>query len=283
MSTPRQRFNKSLKEQRQRFGVLSLALRDEIVELLQAVLANIQAGLSKTPSAFAQSHLPKLKREVEAALRNFQTASADDLRRGVINAWQLGQDLVTAPLAAAAAIQLSPVLSNQILVATQVFLTEKIADITAAMRRAVDAELGLMIAGARSGAEAINAISVVIGSERDRALTIVRTEVGRVYAAATQATLEHAEAMDVPGIKKQWRRSGKITGRETHNAADGQVRNVRDAFSIGGEAMNYPRDPKASAKNTINCGCTLLPYVADWDVLYKRRAKTASFGLAETD
>ncbi|MGL4573980.1 MAG: hypothetical protein ACRCV9_04235, partial [Burkholderiaceae bacterium] len=92
-----------------------------------------------------------------------------------------------------------------------------------------------------------------------------RTELGRAHAASTWLRLKQAAERD-PTIRKQWRRSGKLRSRHTHDFADGQQKEVLDWFLIGGEKMMYPRDPTASAKNTINCGCVLLPAKASWQV-----------------
>ncbi len=52
---------------------------------------------------------------------------------------------------------------------------------------------------------------------RSRGLTVVRTELGRAYSVAGQARM--AQAMEeLPGLRKQWRRSGKIHSRLTHPA-----------------------------------------------------------------
>jgi hypothetical protein len=75
----------------------------------------------------------------------------------------------------------------------------------------------------------------------------------------------------VPGLQKQWRRSGKLKPRLEHDLIDGQVRDVDKPFTVTpfGQApvqLMFPRDPKAPAKQTINCGCDSLPYMASWTV-----------------
>ena len=67
-------------------------------------------------------------------------------------------------------------------------------------------------------------------------------------------------------MKKQWRRSGKIHSRLTHDLADGQVVDADKPFIVGGVKMMYPRDPTAPVSETINCGCVCLPYMDDWEV-----------------
>ena len=60
---------------------------------------------------------------------------------------------------------------------------------------------------------------------RSRALTIVRTELGRAYSLAGQQRMEQASEV-LPGLRKQWRRSGKLRARLTHDAIDGQLRDA---------------------------------------------------------
>lgn len=49
----------------------------------------------------------------------------------------------------------------------------------------------------------------------------MRTELGRAFSAAAQERMEAASKI-VPGLKKQWRRSGKLHPRIHHDLADGR-------------------------------------------------------------
>lgn len=55
-----------------------------------------------------------------------------------------------------------------------------------------------------------------------RAATIVRSEVTRALALAAQERLVQAAPL-MPGLGKQWRRSGKTHSRWNHDLMDGQV------------------------------------------------------------
>jgi hypothetical protein len=70
----------------------------------------------------------------------------------------------------------------------------------------------------------------------------------------------------LPGLKKQWRRSGKIHSRRAHDLADGQTVGIDESFVVKGVALRFPRDPAGPARETINCGCTMLPLMESWDV-----------------
>ena len=98
----------------------------------------------------------------------------------------------------------------------------------------------------------------------------MRTEVSRAFALASEQRLTQAAAK-VPGLQKQWRRSGKIHSRWTHDLMDGQVVDAGKTFKVpsmegGFDMMLHPHDPTAPADQIINCGCVALPYRASWAV-----------------
>lgn len=192
--------------------------------------------------------------------------------------WNKGVELVDTPLAegpgdGVPGIQLDgmvPRLDRGQLLAMQHFLTAKMRDVSTAVANRVNQELGLVMTGINTPSQAATSIQGILGGvARKRALTIVRTELGRAFSTATQGRMEQAKKAGVGGLKKQWRRSGKIHSRRTHDLADGQIREVDEPFLVGGEKIMYPRDPKASPKNTVSCGCTQLPYMDHWQVTHK--------------
>ena len=96
------------------------------------------------------------------------------------------------------------------------------------------------------------------GYSKSQAERLVRTEVG---AAANYASVQSANNLfGSDGYKKEW--LAAIDGRErpSHNAANGQRVDSTEPFVVGGEYLKYPKDPSASAKNRINCRCTILTY-----------------------
>ena len=121
-----------------------------------------------------------------------------------------------------------------------------------------------MVLGGQTPGAAISAVQKILGEEtRERATTIVRTELNRAFGAAAQERLAEV-ASRVPGMRKEWRRSGKVHARLNHNAIDGQVSERDKPFTVQGKdgkkvELMYPLDPKAPPGETINCGCTMLP------------------------
>ena len=91
---------------------------------------------------------------------------------------------------------------------------------------------------------------------------IARTETIRASNAGTD------RLFDEWGVReKEW--LATLDGRERpeHAAANGQVVEQGEAFSVGGERLKFPGDPAGSPWNTINCRCTQLPVIAEGEVV----------------
>lgn len=243
-----------------------------VLDLLTDAAAQIDQLLARQPTDWQQWALPQLKKQIEQEMAAFGAAAGQTLGAGAEASFEAGIRLVDQPVAAGngaaePGIVLQahlPRLDRRQLMATQTFLTAKMADVSAATARRIDRELGLVVTGLATPSEAATAVQAALeGAPRQRALTITRTELGRAFSAAAQGRMTQA-TKSLPGLKKKWRRSGKIQSRHTHDLADGQVVDVDKPFVIGGEEMMYPRDPAASASNTVNCGCMVIPHMEHW-------------------
>lgn len=280
MTTPRQAFDAERSAQLQRYTQLHASTRAEIIAALEAARTEINAQLADAPSEWQQSYLQRLRPQVEASIRRFQARGTGAWVDGVQQAWQAGSDLVEQPLIAAGDLARGQLqrINDRALLGMQTFLTGKMSDVAKEARQRIDAQLALALTGTQSNSQTIAGINAILGgSSRRRAITITRTELGRAHAAASYLQLQQA-AERVPGLKKQWRRSGKRYSRIEHDAADGQIREIDEPFDVGGVQLMYPRDPTAPAKHTINCGCTMLPAKPDWKVA---NASKRPFSLEE--
>ena len=63
--------------------------------------------------------------------------------------------------------------------------------------------------------------------------------------------------------RKGWMCSFVPESREAHMAADGQEVVLDDDFTIGGQPMAYPGDPKGGPENDCNCLCGTYPVVGE--------------------
>lgn len=92
------------------------------------------------------------------------------------------------------------------------------------------------------------------GISRTRALVIARTE---THAAAAFASDAAAESTGLE-LEREWIAADDARTRETHAAADGQRRAMREEFEVGGALLMRPGDPSGPPEETISCRCQLL-------------------------
>lgn len=91
-----------------------------------------------------------------------------------------------------------------------------------------------------------------------RAATVARTE---THAAATFGSIEtvrQAERELGVVMMKEWLATKDGRTRPEHLAADGQQVGTDEKFTVGGEMMDRPGDPSASAGMTIACRCAII-------------------------
>lgn len=241
----------------------------EIVRLLKEAERDILAALAAAPTDYQQFYLPQLLQQVRAQLAQVAEQSANQITQGANASWRAGIDLVDRPLLAGG-VQISglvPAISTGQLVAMRSFMVDKIKDVSLALANKISSQLGLAMIGSQNIGDTVGNIQKLFKDRgRSRALTIVRTELGRAYAVATHERMTQAVKV-LPGLKKQWRRSGKVHSRVNHDAIDGQIREIGEPFQLGnGVELMHPRDPKAPAAETINCGCEELSYMEHWEL-----------------
>lgn len=87
-----------------------------------------------------------------------------------------------------------------------------------------------------------------------RVRRILRTEVNRAINYGNTLGEENFDYQ----TQKEWAAVHDNRTRHPHLAADGQRVDVRSKFLVGGELMDFPGDPNASAAATVNCRCCTL-------------------------
>ena len=104
------------------------------------------------------------------------------------------------------------------------------------------------------------------GFPRNRAEMIARTEMH--IAANTAHHKIHTNIAAETGEKffKKWINSGDDRVRSIHSNVDPQIVAMDETFSIAGDELAHAGDPSASAKNVINCRCTVV-YVNENDIV----------------
>ena len=260
-------FRKERSAQLKRLTATQRAALADVKDLLEEARKRIKAELAAAPSEFQAWQLPNIQRSIERALAEIGHELGRKGADRLSAAHGLGVDLVDAPLRAGG-IRIDAVLpevDTRQLMAMRTFMIGKMKDVTAEIATKMKGHLGLVMIGAMTPAEAATGIDGMIQGGRGRAITITRTEIGRAFSAATQARQTQAAEI-LPGLRKQWRRSGKVHSRIAHDIADGQIVAVDKPFVVDGVELMYPRDPKAPARETVNCGCVQLPHMEHWTV-----------------
>lgn len=281
-------FQQARKEElKQRTAILA-DTRAEVIRLLDVARVQIAATLASSPTEYQSWYLPQLQAEIQRVLAEFGSQAGGVVAAEASGAWEAGKNLIDNPLQAAG-IRLAgmvPSIDTRQLVAMRSFMTDRIKDVAIEAANKINAELGLVMIGANSVSDAIARVADILGDPvTSRATTIVRTELGRAYAVAAHERMLQAKE-SVPGLKKLWRRSGKIHSRLHHDAADGQIKDVDKPFIIHGKTgavkMMHPHDPKAPAGEVINCGCVMLPHMASWDMATPGKKPFSDLELANS-
>jgi HK97 family phage portal protein len=104
--------------------------------------------------------------------------------------------------------------------------------------------------------------------ENYRAQRIARTETGASWNAGAREGYDQVQAEFTDAkMTKHWVSAYDDATRETHKAAhDRYYANgipLDERFDVGGEQMDYPLDPNASAGEVINCRCSYFVEVEE--------------------
>jgi hypothetical protein len=271
--TPQEAFEAAQKQRLRDRAALILATDEAVIEQLQAARAQILQILANQPADWQQWQLSKILDQVDAALEGATGRAATAVDKGLRSAWDQGEAFIDKPLAAGGInveLQL-PMLNADLLLALRQFAALRLKDVGVEAARKIGLQLSLVTLGASTPYDAIKKVQQQLGEASPaRARVIVLNEVSRAFAIASQARREQAAKL-VPGLQKQWRRSGKVHSRWNHDAIDGQLQDVDQPFKVptidGTIEMMYPHDPTAPASEVINCGCIALSRVKGWQVV----------------
>lgn len=125
-------------------------------------------------------------------------------------------------------------------------------DILNRSREVAEAAVQDAVSGRVTFAEALTRIESEYGEMR--ALRIARTETAGAMNGGAKAVYQ------MNGVRaNEWVASLDDLVRDAHREANGQVRRINEPFDVGGEALEFPGDPKGSPENIINCRCALSP------------------------
>ena len=106
----------------------------------------------------------------------------------------------------------------------------------------------------------IHRIRNVMGNSAYCAKRIAQTERNRVQSQARADTIREAAGAGVV-MHKRWS-TRMVNSRDSHVALNGvEIPEGEKFHTIWGNALDYPGDPDAPAREVINCHCVLVPVV----------------------
>lgn len=252
---------------------LLLSSETEVLRTLVDSRTQILATLASQPSDWKLWQLSRLLGQIDDVLTGATGQAGTVFGLRLQDAWTLGEDFVDKPLAIIGhrvELQLSQ-LDATVLKQMRAFGTLRLRDVGTEALRKIGTELGLVTIGGKSPFDAIKTVQKILGNDApQRAAAIVRTEVSRAFALASNERLAQAQEL-VPAIGKQWRRSGKTHSRWNHDLIDGQVVGAKEPFKVpnpggGVDLMQCPHDPSAPIEQVIHCGCISLPWMKEWSM-----------------
>ncbi len=269
------KFAKHEKEIRKSLNLLTATSIKDAIKLLEVAKLDIEVVLKGTPTEWQTWHLSNAKADILSVLNQLKIRLTSIGTTSSTTAWQSGISMIDAPLISAGMIDVVhnlPTIDINRIGTNKAFMLDRLTDISSSLVSRINAQLGAVSIGATTRHDAINNIAKMLTSGgKVRAKTILGTELGRMAEIAIDSRRTQAQKL-MPGMKKEWRKSGKIHSREDHDLAHGQIKKINEPFLIAGIKMDYPRDPKAPAKQTINCGCYTRTRFDSWEV--KKEEKT---------
>lgn len=152
------------------------------------------------------------------------------------------------------------------------------------LKKAIRQEITRGIATGQTYSDIARNISEVSKAPFARAKTIARTEGHRIQQASTMDAQEKAKAKGAD-VLKQWDSTMDGATRPIHRQLDGQIREVKEPFEMGGKKAMYPGGFGDPAED-CNCRCASLTR-ARWGLdeaeLQTLKNRAEYFGLDKTN
>ena len=129
-----------------------------------------------------------------------------------------------------------------------------------AMMRRLQNEMTQAVMLGEDQKKLIHRIRSVMGNSAYCAKRIAQTERNRVQSQARSDTIREAAEAGVV-MHKRWS-TRMVNSRDSHVALNGvEIPEGEKFHTIWGNALAYPGDPDAPAREVINCRCILVPVV----------------------
>jgi len=153
--------------------------------------------------------------------------------------------------------------------ALELFITEWVARRVTQIDRTTENQIRAVI---RNGQDEGLSVPQIGKNIRDYAAPMSATRANIIARTETHTAANYGAqtAAELTGLKmrKEWVSAQDERTRTSppdefdHIEADGQVVDMSEAFTVGGEQLMFPGDPGGSAGNIINCRCAVV-YLTD--------------------
>ena len=161
-------------------------------------------------------------------------------------------------------------------------LYSRLGEDVALLKKKITAQVSRGISTGMSYEQMAQQLSGYTNIGFNNAVRIARTEGHRIQVQSAMDACYKAKDKGAD-VVKQWDATLDSSTRESHQAVDGEIRELDKPFSNG---LMFPGDPAGGAAEVVNCRCALLQrarWALDEDELETLKERAEYFGLDKTD
>ena len=161
-------------------------------------------------------------------------------------------------------------------------LYSRLGEDVALLKKKITAQVSRGIATGMSFQQVAKQLSGITNIGYNNAVRIARTEGHRIQVQGAMDACYKAKDKGAD-VVKQWDATLDGRTRESHQAVDGEIRELDEKFSNG---LMFPGDPAGGAAEVVNCRCALLQrarWALDEEELQTLKERAAYFGIDKSD
>jgi hypothetical protein len=246
--------------------------RIRIVKLLDDANREILADVARSkPESYSSARLQALKAQVDRVMAEFASQAAsqiDDLEKKAYEQTAVQIDATVA--AASGTLMVQPVVDQAMLRVVQGYTADLIGGLTHDASAKINAAIQRGAMGGMNLQQLVEQIGGILEDGKfsglfsqvgERAMSIATNEIRRLQSVVSMARIRDL-APHHPGLGKGWRHIPVAMVPRISHILAGPANGIKqpdEPFLVGGEELQYPRDPSGSPENTINCSCLLYP------------------------
>lgn len=260
-----------------------IAQRDQLAEdavlrawtLLEDVRRQVAERLASA-GGFDAYHLPQVLSALKTLGVEFAADYRAELSQRIDAAWALGQEGLDAALSSSGVSIGSFAMDTTQLAILQGMSADLVARVSADTIAAISAEIQRGVLGGQTVFQTMRRITDILGSQTAlraggsptvvapgiayRAEMITRTETLAAYdlanyARSLDAVKTFRQVYGQDGLVNTWFTAGDGRVRLSHARLHGKTVKVGQEFAPG---LRFPHDPRASAREKINCRCRVI-------------------------